>query len=663
MHLLNLSAPHGTAWQLFVAVVVVIAGPVLVERLRLPGLIGLLAGGCIIGPNVLGVVSATSGILHELGEIGLLYLMFVAGLELDLAVFRRYRNQAIAFTALTFSFPFVLGIVGGLFLDDGAAAAILLGSLFASFTLVTYPIVRSMGLAANRTVATVIGAIVLTDTLALVVLAAVSGSTKGDANGLELATQIVGGLAILVGFCFLVLPRVAGWFFRTIGTQRTLRYVFVFAAMLAAATLAEVVGIEGIVGSFFAGLALNRLVPNEGEFMGRIEFFGSALLIPLFLVSVGTVIDPQVLVDPATLGVAAIFVAACVGGKLIAALLCGPLLHYSRQEVGVAFGLSVGQAAATLAATFVGLQIGLFTTTTVNAVMIVIVVSLIVASLSAERFGRQIPRPQADLARIGRVVLAHAADTHDVPGVLAVAARLAATDVGVVRPVYIVADGATAPELDYQQAVEEAVGHLGIDADLDVRHDRSVNDGILHASSSMEATLLVVSAATQSWLPTLLGAAQHGLVAASAVPTALVRAGERPVSRVVLVLSPVQARRPSSAARLAAQLTRRLRASGLPLVVVAGGDPAAVLVDILSAPTPPHIVRDTDWVPEHVAVTDLVVMPGGRNGALSTARTTKLVAARGATILVATDREAVATADLAAERLGVIPSIAEAPAV
>ncbi len=531
MHLLNLTSPHGTIWELLVAVLVVIAGPILVERVHIPGLIGLLAGGCIIGPNVLGIASNDTGVLHQLGEIGLLYLMFVAGLELDFGVFARYKRQAAGFTALTFFIPFVFGIVGGLLIDYSLAASILLGSLFASYTLVVYPIVRNMGLASNGAVATAVGATVLTDTMALVVLAAVAGSTSGDANGLELATQIIGGLAILAAFCFLVLPFVAKWFFHTIGRQRTLRYASSWRRSSPRRTLAEVVGIEAIVGAFFAGLALNRMVPNEGDFMEHIEFFGSSLLIPLFLVSVGTVIDPKVLVDPSTLGIAAIFVVACIGGKLLAALLCKPLFAFTGPEVGVVFGMSVAQAAATLAATFVGLQIGLFTTTTVNAVMIVIVVSLVLASMAAQRFGQQIPKPTADAGRIGRVVLAQAADTTDVHGVLEVAARLASNDVGVVRPVFIVADGAPEPDADYHHAIEQAVGQLGIDAELDVRHDRSVNDGVLHASSSFKATLLVVSAATQSWLPTLFGAAQHGLVAASAVPTALVRAGSATPAR------------------------------------------------------------------------------------------------------------------------------------
>ena len=641
MEFLNLTSPEGTAWTLFVAVLVIVLAPYLAERVRIPGLIGLLAGGCIIGPNVLGIVSADTGIVEELGEVGLLYLMFLAGLELDLGVFAKYRNRAMGFTVLTFVLPLVLGIIGGFVIGFGFAAALLLGSLFASYTLVAYPIVRNLGLTSNAAIAATVGATVLTDTTALVILAAVAGSTSGDASGVELASQIVLGHGVAGGYCFLVLPRLAKWFFATLGQQRTIRYGFVLAALLSAGVLAEVVGIEGIVGAFFAGLALNRLVPNEGEFMERIDFFGSALLIPMFLVSVGTVIDPAVLVDPSTLGTAAVFVVACVGGKLLAAVLCGPLFHYTRAEIGAVFGLSVAQAAATLAATFVGLQIGLFTTTTVNAVMIVIVVSLILASTCTQRFGAEIPKPVITAGRFGRKVITHVADARDAPVVVAVAARLAAADVGVVQPVVIVPDGSDEPVGPVVDSIEVSIGHLGVDAEVDVRHDTSIIVGILHASSSANGSLLVVSAALQSWLPTLLGSTQHELVATSPVPTALVRAGSEPPTRVVLTLGPTQARRPTSAAEIAVQLADRLRSSGLPLVAVAATELNESLVSLVSHATAVE-QSPVEWIEEHALPTDVIVVPGGRNGAMSTARTTKAAALKGCSVVMVADRESVA---------------------
>jgi Kef-type K+ transport system membrane component KefB len=655
LQILNLHGPEGTAWELFVVVVVIIAAPVLVERLRIPGMIGLLAGGCLIGPKVLGVVSDTSGILHDLGQVGLLYLMFLAGLELDLGVFARYRNRAIGFMGLTYFAPQILGTIGGFIVGYGVAGSILLGSVFASYTLVAYPIVRNMGLAGSPAVATAVGATVLTDTLALVVLAFISGSTAGDANGVELILQVVLGLAILVVFTFVVLPWIARWFFRTIGTQRTLRYVFMLAALLASGVVAEVVGIESIVGAFFCGLALNRLVPNEGEFMERIEFFGSALLIPCFLVSIGTVIDPAVLIDPGTLGLAGLFIVACIGGKLLAAVLCGPLFHFTKPEIGVVFGLSVAQAAATLAATFVGLEIGLFTTSTVNAVMIVIVVSLILASVSATRYGAQMPRPEADTSRFGRVVLAQVDAPEDARAVLVIAAGIAAADAGIVRPTFVVADGGEPPTGGLTAQVHREIVDLALDADLEVRHDRSVTDGLLNDAGTHGATMIVVPAMSQSWLPALLGAGQHALVAACPIPVALVRAGRERPTRVVLALSSAQAKRPSSAGLLAAALAARLAKSGMELVIVAADAPRDDLAALLGRAAASAIAENpVAWLEREGRASDAVVVPGGRNGAMATARATRQAVGVGATVVAAADRESVTTSELAAEGLAVV---------
>src|SRR5205085_12544529 len=162
MDLLNLNLPHGTEWQLLIAASVVLVGPLVMERFRIPGLIGLLVGGMVIGPHVLAVVPATGGIVTDLGKVGLVYLMFMAGLELDLAVFDKHRNRAIVFALLTFVFPFAFGIVVGFGSSMGTAAAVLLGSLLASHTLITYPQIKRMGLAAKPSVAIAVGATVLT---------------------------------------------------------------------------------------------------------------------------------------------------------------------------------------------------------------------------------------------------------------------------------------------------------------------------------------------------------------------------------------------------------------------------------------------------------------------------------------------------------------------
>ena len=405
MDLLSFHTPDRAILSFFAVLVVIAVGPWLAERLRLPGLLGLLFGGLLIGPYVLGIVQESDTFIKSLGEIGLLYLMYLAGLDLDLEILRRYKRIAITFAIITFVWPMALGFMTGELLGYKTAAAILLGSIWASHTLLTYPTFRRYGLANQRAVAVTVGATVITDTLALVVLALVSGYTTGDASGVELFIQIMLGLLILAAFCFLALPRIVRWLMPSLGQPPTVRYIIALAALFSAVVVCEMFGIDGIVGAFFAGLALNPLIPKSGPLFEHIEFFGSALFIPMFLVSVGLIIEPSVMVDPKTLGTAAVFALSCIGGKLIAAMLCKPVFKYSWIEVGAVFALSVNQAAATLAATFVGYEIGLFGTTVVNAVLIVIVISVILGSVSAARYAPRLPVPPIDTSRLGRRVM------------------------------------------------------------------------------------------------------------------------------------------------------------------------------------------------------------------------------------------------------------------
>ncbi len=661
MQLIELVMPHGGEWHLLAAVLVIIFGPILAERARLPGMIGLLIGGWLIGANGLGIVPDGSGIVAELGTVGLLYLMFLAGLELDLGVFVRYRMRAVVLAVMTFALPLGIGAAAGIALGYSTAAAVLLGSLFASHTLVTYPLVKRMGLAANPAVAVAVGATIVTDTLALMVLAVVAGSTIGSGTGAELVLQLAIGLGALLLWCFVVLPPLTRWFFTTLGQQRVLRYVYLVAALLASAVLAEMVGIEGIVGAFFAGLALNKFVPNESPFMERVEFFGAALFIPMFLVSVGTIIDPAVVFDPRTLALASIFIAACFSGKFLAALACIPMFRFTWHESQVVFALTTPQAAATLAATFVGLQIGLFTVTVVNAVMVLIVASLMVSSVMAERYGRLIPTPPVDHSRLGRAVVLHVPATNCGP-IAGIAARLAASDSGVVFPTVVVADGEDAPQAAELEAFEEQISALGIDVEIDLRVDTSVADGIVHAAASHHASLIVAPAGEELWLPTLLGSPMHPMITAAQVPVLLVRPGEGPVEgngwkRVVLALGQAQLSAPGPATELAIEVAGRLASSGLELTVVS---PDRARAQEILAQVPSVHVREwiqstrAIWIRNACGSDDVVVVPGGRNGAIDTARTTKNSARVGATVVSVADRRSAMSRSGARARTGLV---------
>lgn len=490
--ILSLEAPSGPPWEFFVVFAVLLLGPVLMQRAALPGLVGLLLGGYAIGPHGLGWIGPGNTTVPELGQLGLLYLMFVAGVELDLNLLKRFRNRAIGFGLLTFTFPMIFGTAVGFALGWGTAASLLLGSMLASHTLLVYPIIRGGGLSANPAAASVVGATVLADTMSLVILAVVAGSAQGSGSLGELIAQIGIGLIGLVAFCFLVLPRVARVAFDRLGTERTVRYVVALTALLSAATVAEVLQIEGIVGAFFAGLALNRLVPNEGPLMERIDFFGGAVFVPVFLVSVGLILDPSVMVEGKTLGLAALLTVACLGGKGIAALLSRPLLGFTKGEVALAFALSTPQAAATLATVMVGLQIGLFSTTVVNATLVLILVSVIVSTTVATRAVRVVP-PASGPREIGsRVAVAfrRPEDAHDG---LRRAAELALDHGGVVLPVLVRLESDQEPVEGVEAEVHRIAHAAGVDGETVTVVERSLLHGAVHGGIAADATLVLIA--------------------------------------------------------------------------------------------------------------------------------------------------------------------------
>lgn len=489
--MLNLHAPEGAAWEFTILFLIVLAGPILVERFRLPGIIGLLIGGYVIGPHALGVIAAGNTTVPDVGQLGLLYLMFVAGVELDLSLIQIHRRGVLIFAGLTFAVPMIFGTAVGFALGWSTPAALLLGSLLASHTLLTYPIIRRAGLAASPAAATAVGATVITDTLALIVLAAVAGTETGSGSTGEIMIQLVIGLALLGLSTLWLMPKLARLAMSRLGTEKSVRYLIAICAFLTAATLSEVFGIEGIVGAFFAGLALNRLVPNGGPLMDRVEFFGSAVFIPIFMVSVGLILDPAVMVEPSTLGLAALLIVACMGGKAIAAYLTVPLLGFTRAEGGMVFAMTSPQAAATLAAVMVGLSIGLFGESVVNASLVVILFSVILSTVVAERSVRRIGPVASDYRPLGSHVVVAIEDPEKAPSALRVAAWVAAPEGGAATVITVRDPRHPGLDDETRERLDHAAVAAGLDAHLDLVHDSSFARGVLNAAASNEASLVL----------------------------------------------------------------------------------------------------------------------------------------------------------------------------
>ncbi|MDQ2052582.1 cation:proton antiporter [Natronolimnohabitans sp. A-GB9] len=367
------------------AMVIFLVGPLLVKRLGQPGIVGIVVFGALIGPGALEVVEHSDAI-ELLGEVGLIYLLFTVGLELDIQGFREAPENAALFGLASFFIPFLLGTAAThsvLGLDIWAA--LLLSAVFASHTLLAYPIVNRLGVTKNRAVTAVFGGILFTDTLALVVLAIVTGAVEGELTG-WLFAQVFGALVVLFGVAWFVIPPASRWFFQSFSEESYFEFLFVMVAIFAAASLAELLGLDPILGAFVAGLALNQLIPAGGTLMNRVEFVGNAFFIPFFLLHVGMLVDPSVIFDgPETLQVAALIVGVMVVTKAGAAWLVAEIQDYTPNERNVIFGLSIGQAAAALAITLVGFEAGLFGAEILNAVVLMLLVTALASPWVTER--------------------------------------------------------------------------------------------------------------------------------------------------------------------------------------------------------------------------------------------------------------------------------------
>ena len=378
-----------------IAMTVFLLVPLLFSRLRLPSIVGMIIAGAVLGPSTLGVL-ARDQTIELAGTVGLLYLMFIAGLDIDLIGFNKNKRTSGIFGLLSFTLPLGLALLIMPLFGFGWAASLLAGAIVASHTLLAYPIVSRLGISKNPAVVAVVGGTLFTDTLSLLLLAAVSGVSEGAA-GWSFWLLLLLRLGGYAGVVVLVLPRLGRWFLRNTNQQDATQFIFLMAMLFITAFLAELAGAAPIIGAFLAGLCFNRLLPETSALSNRITFVGNTIFIPFFLFSVGMLVDFSLLVS-LELWLLALTLTLIVSlGKGVAALLAQRMVGYSLHQGLLMAGLSIPQAAATLAVTFVGLDKGLFDSTMVNAVIVLILFSCIIGPLLVERYGRSAGREQAAL--------------------------------------------------------------------------------------------------------------------------------------------------------------------------------------------------------------------------------------------------------------------------
>lgn len=384
-----------TTWIFFLVLCIILFAPILFNKLRLPHIIGMIFAGLLVGPHGFNILDHDSS-FELFGDVGLFYIMFLASLEINMQEMKMAKGGALLLGLTAFVFPLAIGVAANIFvLDYGLAASVLLASMYASHTLIAYPIVARYGLSRLRCVNFAVGGTIVTDTLTLFVLAVIGGLFKGDTGAWFLPVLLVKMILLTLVIVFLF-PRVARFFFRKYN-DGIIQYIFVMAMLFLGAGLMELVGMEGILGAFVTGLVLNRLIPRSSPLMKHIEFVGNALFIPYFLIGVGMIIDLKVLFGGGNaLMVAGVMIVIALFGKWLASWVTQKVYGMSGEERRLMFGLSNAQAAATLAAVLVGYNIiladgsRLLNDDVLNGTIILILVTCVVSSIITENASRKI---------------------------------------------------------------------------------------------------------------------------------------------------------------------------------------------------------------------------------------------------------------------------------
>ncbi|RDC61678.1 cation:proton antiporter [Adhaeribacter pallidiroseus] len=379
---------------------IILFAPILFNKIKVPHIIGLIIAGVIVGPHGLNLLRRDASILL-FGTVGLLYIMFLAGLEIDLKEFSKNKFKILVFGLTTFILPLVFGALASYYiLDYSLMSSVLLASMFSTHTLISYPIASRYGITRNRAVTLTIGGTMITDILALLILATIAGMTKGEVSTAYWLRLGISSL-VFVGIVFFIFPFIIRWFFKRFDDNVS-QYIFVLAIVFLASFLAEAAGVEAIIGAFFSGLVLNRFVPHSSPLMNRIDFVGNALFIPFFLISVGMLVDVTVLVKGwGAIKVAGVVVAVAVSTKYLAAWLTQKFFKLSADEGKMIFGLSTSHAAATLAIILVGYNIiigetqsgepiRLLNEDVLNGTILLILVSCAISSFVVEKASRQL---------------------------------------------------------------------------------------------------------------------------------------------------------------------------------------------------------------------------------------------------------------------------------
>lgn len=475
--------------------VIILVAPLLSKSVRLPGIVGLILGGMLVGQHGLNLL-VTNETISLFGTVGLIYLMFNAGLEIDLKQLESARSKALVFAGLSFLLGELSGVAIGRFAGMSWQASLLLGSVYASQTLVAYPIVSNLGIIRNEAVAITVGATVFTDIAALLVLAVLTGS-QTDGVSLVYLLEI---LLLTLGYSVLILigvPQLGRRFFKRFSGD-VVEFQFVLAVLFIAAVLAEVIGMHPIIGAFLAGLAINRTLSKNARVVGQLKFMGESLFVPLFLVTVGMRLDPLAILGTRRTWVLALALAAAVYlTKLITAWATGKLYQYSRAEILTMWGLSQAQAAATLATILVGTQAGILPEYVFDAAILTILLTSLTSPFLVERYGSKLSVSAEEYGAGDRFerILVPILGEQPPAGIIQLAGTLARAHGG---KLFLLNIAETEEALEAQQAKVDLQALKDSDLEVEVlrRIEENLHSGVLRELRENKITFTVMP-----WLP------------------------------------------------------------------------------------------------------------------------------------------------------------------
>lgn len=488
---------------------IILSIPILFTRFRIPGIIGLILSGMLLGPSGFNII-ASKGSIELLGTVGLMYLMFLAGLELDMHTFAKSRNKSIVFGGLTFIVPLSIGYFVCIWiLGFNQIASLLIASMFSTHTLISYPIISRFRITKIEPVGVAIGGTIITDTLVLLLLVVITALFKGDLTaafwiGLTLKTFLY------LGFIIFVFPIVGRWFFRNITGEPISQYVFVITMVFIAGGLAKIAGIEPIIGAFLAGIIFNRQIPRSSTLMNRIEFIGNALFIPFFLIFVGMFIDLKAFASGwESIKVAIILISVALFTKWLAAYLTQKFFSYKKVYRKLIYGLSSSHAAATIAVILIGYQMGIIDISVLNATIILILVTCMVSSFVTEHASRQLvvmEKPEEQITEINERILVPISNPESIDILLEFANYLKSEHHH--DPIYTLMVVKDETQVAASKTIMHRALEIGNEADFKVettaRVDLNVTAGIIRASKELSITDIVMgwrgNISTKDWL-------------------------------------------------------------------------------------------------------------------------------------------------------------------